>query len=119
MIQPQSLDVFLGEYSELQKVWAIQARSGRYLAIPDHRFPGRRPVRFFTTEYDAQRVIEAVLEVRPVLDALKLEVVEVLLLEALRSIKADKTPPRADSFVINSPDEVYAILRQLKLKPTG
>jgi hypothetical protein len=52
MIQPQSLDVLLGEYSEQQLVWAIRAWSGKFLSLPDQRFPGRRPVRFFTSEYD-------------------------------------------------------------------
>jgi hypothetical protein len=118
MIQPQSLDVILGEYSEQHRVWAIQGRSGRYLAIPDFRFPGRRPVRFFTSQYDAARVMDTILEVRPVLEAQKLAVVEVLLLEALHKVKADKIPPHADSFVVNSPGEVYEILSQLKHKST-
>lgn len=119
MIQPQSLDVLLGEYSEHHRVWAILARSGRYLVVPDLRFPGRRPVRFFTSEYDAVRVMETVLELKPYLDVQKLEVVEVLLLEALRKTKAEKTLPRADSFVVNSPDEVYTIISQLRQKPSA
>lgn len=119
MIQPQSLDVLLGEYSELHRVWAIQAWSGKFLAIPDQRFPGRRPVRFFTSEYDAKRVMETMLEVKPALFKHRFEVVEVLLLEALRKIKADKTPPTADSFVLNAHDEVYSVITQLRHKPTA
>jgi hypothetical protein len=49
---------------------------------------------------------------------MKFEIVEVPLLNALRKVKADKTPPVADSFVINYPDEVYPILSQLRQKPT-
>ncbi len=117
MIQPQSLDVLLGEYSEQHRVWAIQAWSGKFLILPDQRFPGRRPVRFFTSEYDAMRVRDAVLEAKPTMFKQRFEVVEVLLLEALRKAKADKTPPVADSFVLNTPDEVYPIIGQLKPKP--
>ena len=119
MIQPQSLDVLLGEYTEQHKVWAIQGRSGKYLAIADQRFPGRRPVRFFTSEYDAVRVLETVLEVKPTLDKLGLEVVEVRLLQALRRVKTDRTPPKADSFVVNTPDEVYPIISQLRQRPAA
>jgi len=119
MIQPQSLDVLLGEYSEQYRVWAIRAWSGKFLAIADPRFPGRRPVRFFTSEYDASRILDTVLEVKPTMEKNKFEVVEVLLLDALRRVKADKTPPTADSFVLNSPDEVYPIICQLRQKPTA
>jgi hypothetical protein len=118
MIQPQSLDVLLGEYSEGHRVFAIQAWSGKFLTLPDQRFPGRRPVRFFTSEYDAMRVRDAFLEAKPMMFKQKFEIVEVLLLEALRKVKADKTPPVADSFVLNTPDEVYPILAQLKERPT-
>ena len=119
MIQPQSLDVLLGEYSEYQKVWAIQARNGKYLAIPDQLFPGRLPIRFFTTEYDATRVLDTLLEIKPTQNAHRYEVVEVPLLQALRKAKTDKLPPRADSFVVNSHAEVYPIINQLRQKPTA
>jgi hypothetical protein len=118
MIQPQSLDVLFREYSDLQMFWAIRSGSGKYLVVPDRRFPGRRPVRFFKSRYDAVRVMETMLQVKPFLDVQKLEVVEVLLLEALRKIKADRIPPRADSFVVNSSDEVFAIINQLKQRST-
>jgi hypothetical protein len=119
MIQPQSLDVLLGEYSEQHRVWAIRAWSGKFLAIPDQRFPGRRPARFFTSEYDATRVRDAVLEAKPMMFKMKFEIVEVPLLDALRKVKADKTPPVADSFVLNTPDEVYPVITQLKQKPAA
>lgn len=119
MIQPQSLDVLLGEYSEQHRVWAIRAWSGKLLTLPDQRFPGRRPVRFFTSEYDAMRVRDAVLEAKPMMFKMRFEIVEVLLLDALRKVKADKTPPIADSFVLNTPDEVYPVIAQLKLQPAA
>jgi hypothetical protein len=117
MIQPQSLDVLLGEYSELHRVWAIRAWSGKFLSLPDQRFPGRRPVRFFTNEYDAMRVRDAVLDAKPMMFKYKFEIVEVPLLDALRKVKADTTPPIADSFVLNTHDEVYPLISQLKPKP--
>jgi len=119
MIQPQSLNVLLGEYSEQQRVWAIRAWSGKFLSLPDQRFPGRKPVRFFTNEYDAMRVRDAVLEAKPMMFKMKFEIVEVQLLDALRKVKADKTPPVADSFVLNTPDEIYPVIAQLKPRPTA
>jgi hypothetical protein len=116
MIQPRSLDVSPEEFSSKYTVWAIQGRSGRYLAMPDYRFPGRRPIRFFTSKYDASRVLEAVLEVRPELSMHNLVPVDVLLLAALQKVAADKTLPRADSFVVHSSDEVYEFISQLKRK---
>lgn len=114
MIQPQSLNVLLGEYSEMQRVWAIRAWSGKFFSLSDQRFPGRRPVRFFTSEYDARRVRDAVLEAKPMMFKMRFEIVEVPLLDALRKVKSDNIPPLADSFVINTSDEVYPILSQLK-----
>jgi hypothetical protein len=116
MVKPQSLNILLGEYSEAYQVWAIQARSGRYFSIPDPRFPGRLPIRFFTSEYDATRVMETVLEVKPALEARRFEVVEVHLLHAVRQAKVDKTFPIADSFFINTHDEVYPLISQIKQK---
>ena len=65
MNQPQSLNILLGEYTEGYRVWSIQARSGKLLAIREPRFPGRLPIRFFTSEYDASRVMDTVLEIKP------------------------------------------------------
>jgi hypothetical protein len=118
MIQPQSFDVIPGGYSEPCRVWAIQGRSGKYLAIPDHRFPGRRPIRFFTSQVGAARIMNTVLELKPVLEKQKLVVVEVGLLAALRKVNADKTPPLADSFVVNTPDEVFELVTYLRKKAT-
>ena len=119
MIQPRSLDVTLGEFDEDSRAWAIQGRSGRYLTVPDLRFPGRRTIRFFTTQYDAARVMDAVLEVRPELDVHKLVPVEVRLLEALRHAVTEKTPPRAESFTIHTPSEVYDFVKQIKQRVTA
>ena len=116
MIQPRSLDMTLGEFDEDSRAWAIQGRSGRCLTIPDTRLPGRRTIRFFTSEYDANRVMEAVLEVRPELDVHKLVPTEVYVLEILRKASAEKTPPRADSFTVHTASEVYDFVKQLRQK---
>jgi hypothetical protein len=60
--------------------------------------------------------METVLEIKPALEAQRFEVNEVHLLHAVRKAKVDKTFPIADSFVINTHDEVYPIITQLKQK---
>jgi hypothetical protein len=114
MIQPLSLDVVLEEFSEKYKAWVIQGKNGKYLVIPDNRFPGRRPIRFFMSKLDAARVVDAVLQVKPELKAQKLVATEVNLRQALRGVAADNDPSHADSFVVHSPNEVYEFVSQLK-----
>lgn len=112
MTQPLPLDTVLSEFSENSEAWVLQAkRSGKYLTIPDNRFPGRRPVRFFMSRLDADRMLTEVLKINPSLAAERIAPVSVKLLRALRSIAADKTPGNADSFVVHSPNEVYDFVR--------
>lgn len=111
MTQPLPLDTVLGEFSEQSEAWVLRSkRRDTYLTIPDNRFPGRRPVRFFMSRTDAERMLAAVLEVNPSLAGEQIAPVSVKLLQALRSIAADKTPGNADSFVVHSPNEVYEFL---------
>ena len=119
MIQPMSLDVVLREFSEGYKAWVIQANSGKYLVIPDNRFPGRRPIVFFKSRYDATRLLDAILKLRPVLIPQGLIEVEVRLLETLRGIAADRSRAQADSFVILSPNEVSDLISQFKPKASS
>jgi hypothetical protein len=114
MIQPRALEVNADDFPPGFKAWAIQGRSGKYLAIADRRFPGRRPVRFFTSQYDASRVLDVIHEVRPELEMHKLVVVQVALHQALRQIIEDPRPPRADSYVVHPPTEVFEIISQLR-----
>jgi hypothetical protein len=116
MIQPMSLDVVLREYSEGYKAWVIQAISGRYLVVPDNRFPGRRPIVFFKSRYDASRLLNAIVKARPVLEPQRLIEVEVRLLDTLRAVAADRSRAQADSFVILSPNEVSDLISQFKTK---
>jgi hypothetical protein len=113
MTQPLPLDTVLGEFSEDSDVWVLQSkRQGSFLVIPDNRFPGRRPVRFFMSEADAARMLAEVLKTNPSLVGERITPVSVKLLRALRGIAADKTPGHADSFVIHSPNEVFEFLHQ-------
>jgi hypothetical protein len=114
MIRPLELDVIEGEFSEDYKAWAIQAKSGEFLVIPDNRFPGRFPIRFFMSDADAQRVLDAVLDVKPQLRKEKLAPVHLPLLDSLRRIALDKDPNHADSFVMHSPNEVFEFIASLK-----
>jgi hypothetical protein len=112
MTQPLPLDTVLSEFSEQSEAWVLQSKQkGSYLTIPDDRFPGRRPVRFFMSREDADRMLAEVLKVNPSLVGERIAPVSVKLLQALRSIAADKTPGHADSFVIHSPNEVFEFLR--------
>jgi len=112
MTEPLPLDTILGEFSEEYEAWVLQsARDSRYLVVPDRRFPARRPIRFFMSEADAERLLSAVLEAQPRLSSARIRPVCVKLLAALRSIAADKTPGRADSFVVHSPNEVFEFMK--------
>lgn len=113
MTQPLPLDTVLNEFSEQSDAWVLQSkRQGNFLVIPDNRFPGRRPVRFFMSEADAARMLTEVLKANPSLAGERITPVSVKLLQALRGIAADKTPAHADSFVIHSPNEVFEFLHQ-------
>lgn len=110
MIRPLSLDVIEGEFSEEYSAWTIRADNGKFLVIPDPRFPGRKPIRFFMSEADARRVMDAVLHVKPELGRTKLAPVQLPLLDSLRRIALDSNQDHADSFVVHSPNEVYEFL---------
>jgi hypothetical protein len=111
---PLPLDTLLGEFSEEYEAWIIQSKkNGEYLIIPDDRFPGRRPIRFFMSAEDASRVIDAVLRAKPSLSGASLWPVKVRLHDSLRRVAADKRPDHADSFVMHSPNEVFEFVREL------
>lgn len=113
MTEPLPLDTVLNEFSEQSVAWVLQSkRRGTFLVVPDDRFPGRRPVRFFTSEADAGRMLTEVLKAKPSLISEQIKPVSVKLLQALRDIAADRTPGHADSFVVHSPNEVFEFLQQ-------
>jgi hypothetical protein len=113
MTQPLPLDTVLGEFSEESDAWVLQSkRHGTFLVIPDNRYPGRRPVRFFMSKADAARMLAEVLKANPSMASQQITPISVKLLRALRDIAADKNPGHADSFVIHSPNEVFEFLHQ-------
>ena len=66
MTQPLPLDTVLDEFSEQLEAWVLQSkRHGTFLVIPDNRFPGRHPVRFFMSQADAARMLAEVLKANP------------------------------------------------------
>lgn len=107
MTEPLPLDTILGEFSENSDAWMLQGRNGKYLVIPDPRYPGRRPLRIFMSKEDAGRVLAQVLKANPSLIAQQVTPRSVKLLAALRGVAADRTLGNADSFVVHSPNEVY------------
>lgn len=61
-MQPLPLDTVLSEFSETSQAWVLQSkRKGTYLIVPDNRYPSRRPVRFFMSREDADRLLAEVL----------------------------------------------------------
>lgn len=112
MTEPLPLDTVLSEFTEDSTAWVLQSKKGgRYLVVPDNRYPGRRPIRFVMSKLDAERLLSAVLGVNPGLASQSITPVEVKLLAALRNIAADKTPGNADSFVVHSPNEIFEFMR--------
>ncbi len=86
--------------------------SKTYVIIPDPKYRGRHPVRFFLRRSDAAAMLA---EVQAVNEKLRFELiteVSVKLLTALRSITLDTNPFHADSFVVHSPQEVFEYLRE-------
>jgi hypothetical protein len=114
MMEPLALDVIQEGFSEDYKAWVIQGKNGKYLVIPDNRFPNRKPIRFFMSQADADCVLKAVLRVNPSLVKRGLISVQVQLLESLRGLARKENPEHADSFLVHSPNEVYEFLGRVK-----
>lgn len=114
MTEPLSLDTILGELSDDDETWVLQDQlSGKYVVIPDDRFPGRRPIRFFLSRHDADSVLQEVLKVNQALRQAEITPIKVKTKQAIASIAMDKTPGHADAFVVHSPNEVFEfILKQ-------
>ncbi|MFI5366370.1 MAG: hypothetical protein ACHQ4J_12185 [Candidatus Binatia bacterium] len=112
MTGPLPLETILSEFDEDYEAWVLQDReSAKYVVIPDDRFPGRRPIRFFMRREDAESVRQELLEQNISLRDRDIYPVKVPLRQALRSIAADTTPGNVDAFVFHSPNEVYEWVR--------
>jgi len=108
MTKPLSLETILGKLSDDDETWVLYDElSGKYVIIPDDRFPGRRPIRFFHSRQDAESVLREVLKVNSMLRQARISPVKVETKKAVASIAMDRTPDHADAFVIHSPNEVF------------
>jgi hypothetical protein len=111
MANPLDLDTILGEFTDDDAGWVLRnAASGQYVTVPDPKFPGRNIFRFFMSEMDAKRMLEALVLEAPALRGRKIEAVEVKLKQALRGVAGSGNP--ADGFVVHTPNEVFEKFRR-------
>jgi len=109
MAEPLELDTILAEFSEDDPAWVLcDTASGKYVTIPDAKYLGRNMFRFFMSELDAKRILEALVLKAPALQGRKIKAVEVKLKQALRGVASSGNP--ADGFVVHTPNEVFGIL---------
>ena len=113
MTKPLSLDTILGEFSEDYEAWVLQDKTtGQYVIIPDDRFPGRKPIRFFMKREDAEGLLMELNDVNEKLRHRRIFPVKVKLKRAIQGIAADTDPDHADAFVVHSANEVFEWLRE-------
>jgi hypothetical protein len=113
MTQPLSLEVTLSELDVNAEAWVLQDMpTGKYVIIPDSRYPGRKPVRFFMRREDAEAVLMELIDVNPNLSQKEIYPVKVRLIPAIKGIASDTNPDNADAFVVHSVNEVYEFLRE-------
>jgi len=112
MTNPIPLDVLETEFDDQKEAWVLQdVMSKQYVIVPDDRYPGRRPVRFFLRREDADALLREIRKQNKKLAKRKIEAMKVKLLPSLRAIAADTTPGQADTFVVHSPNEVFEFAR--------
>jgi len=117
MTEPIPLEVLEQEFDDDKEAWVLRdTRSQKYVIVPDDRFPGRRPIRFFLRKGDAEALLTAIREENAALRGRRISAVKVKLLPAARRIAADKNPDHADSFVVHSPNEVFDFVRRRAAK---
>jgi hypothetical protein len=64
--RPLDIDTILCDLDDDARAWVLQDRdSGKYVIIPDDRYPGRKPVRFFRRREDAEALLIELLDVNP------------------------------------------------------
>jgi hypothetical protein len=113
MTSPLELETILSEFSEDADAWVLQDRaSGNYIIIPDPKFPGRKPIRFFMRREDAMDLLQELNEENPILRDKGIYPFKVKLLESLRQIASDINQDNADAFVVHSPNEMYEYVRE-------
>lgn len=113
MDKPLDLEDLLAEFDDSKTAWVIRERTScQFLVIPDDRYPGRRPIRFFLSKSDAEHLAHEVVVANPEKELGVLEPFEVNLIPSLRSIAATTNPSFADSFIVHGPSEVYQFLAE-------
>lgn len=106
------LEDVISEFSEDDEVWTLQdSKSRKYVILPDKRFPGRKPIRFFLKKEDAEAILKEIRRENVLLKNKKIIPIKVKLLRAARSIATDTNPDNADAFVLHGPVEVYEFVR--------
>ena len=113
MTLPLKLEDILSEFSEDADAWVLRDNtSGKYVIIPDPKFPERKPIRFFMRREDAMDLLQELNEENAALRNKDIYPFKVKLLESLRRIASDTNPNNADAFVVHSPNEVYEYIRE-------
>ena len=108
MNTPLALEDLLAEFNNEKMAWVIRdSKSGLYLVVPDDRFPGRKPIRFFLSEANAMQFASAVLEASTSAGDWDLKAEQVKLIPSLHSIASSSRKDYADSFVVHGPNEVF------------
>jgi hypothetical protein len=117
MTKPIPLEILESEFDDSKEVWVLRdKKSADYVIVPDDRFPGRRPVRFFLRKQDAEALLVEIRRENRVLARRNIAAVKVKLLPSARVIAEDTNPSHADSFVVHSPNEVLEFLRDKAAK---
>jgi hypothetical protein len=112
MTEPIPLETILSEFNDNAEAWVLQDETtGSYVVIPDPKFPGRRPIRFFMRREDAEAVLQELVEQNANLRDKEIYPVKVRLLPSIRSIASGTAPGNADAFVLHSPNEVFEWVR--------
>jgi hypothetical protein len=113
MTSPLELETILSEFDDKSEAWVLQdSESKKYVTIPDPRYPGKHPVRFFLRREDAESILVELLDQNPRLQGKDIFPIKVKLVPALKGIASDRKAGNADSFVVHSPNEVYEWLRE-------
>jgi len=103
----------LSEFDENTEAWVLKdVTSGKYVIIPDSRYPGRKPIRFFMRREDAEAVLMELIDVNPQLARKEIYPFKVRLIPSLKGITSDTNPDNVDAFVVHSVNEVYEFLKE-------
>jgi hypothetical protein len=108
MTEPLSIETILAEFKEQDKAWVLKdVEVGKYVIIPHPSYPGHAIIHFFINPAQAEHVLKEIRKVNAKLRNRKIAAEEVKLLQAVRSIAADKTPRSADTYMVHPYDELW------------